>query len=189
MIVEYAKSVEHWEKWQLEYKFGLILIMPTEPILSIVNELRTKFDFRSQSYCDAHISLSLPVPQPITEEDWRELKEIASSIKPFEIHYGKLKDFPPYPGVVFSIEPQKKIDRVRKKIEKASIFKNATPRKFPYKAHMTIAEFISVEDTKKILQELEDKTPIGSFLCENLMYIVPDEKMHFQIIRKLKLGN
>lgn len=189
MIAQYVNNVEHWEKWQLEYKYGLILILPTEPIFSIVNELRTKYDFRSQSYCDAHISLSLPIPRPLTEVDWEELVKIASSIKPFEIHYGKLKDFPPYPGVVFSIEPQTKIDTVRKKIENASIFKNAIPRRFPYKAHMTIAEFISVEDTKEILNELENKTPTGSFLCEYLVYIVPDDKMHFEVIRQLKLGN
>ena len=54
---------------------------------------------------------------------------------------------------------------------------------------MTIAEFISVEDTKEILNELENKTPTGSFLCENLVYIVPDDKMHFEVIRQLKLGN
>jgi 2'-5' RNA ligase len=162
--------------------------MPPEPILSIVNSLRTKYDARSQSYCDAHISLSLPIPQPMTEEDWHELVDIASNIKPFDIHYGKLKDFPPYPGVVFSIESQLALNAVREKIEDAIIFKNAQPRKFPYKAHMTIAEFISLEDTARILKELKDKTPTGTFLCDNLAYIVPDNNMHFNVIRKLNLS-
>lgn len=180
--------MEHWENWQKEYRFGLILIMPPDPIFSIVNTLRTKYDNRSQSYCDAHISLSLPIPKPMKEEDWNELVEIASNIKSFDIHYGKLKDFPPYPGVVFSIEPQSAINSVREKIEGAKLFESAKPRKFPYKAHMTIAEFISLDDTARILKELEDKTPTGTFLCDNLAYIVPDESMHFNIIRKLNFS-
>jgi 2'-5' RNA ligase len=187
MITKYVDNIEHWEKWQHDYQFGLILIMPPEPILSLVNALRTKYDPRSQSYCDAHISLSLPIPQPITEADWQELVDIAADIKAFEIQYGKLKDFPPYPGVVISIEPQSKINTVREKIEQASIFKNATPRKYPFKAHMTIAEFISLETTAFLLAELEGKTPIGTFLCNNLVYIVPDDNMHFKVVRKLNL--
>ncbi len=188
MIAKYAENIEHWEEWQKEYKFGLILIMPSDPIFSIVNALRTKYDARSQSYCDAHISLSLPIPQALTEDDWNELVKIASTIEPFEIHYGKLKDFSPYPGVVFSIEPQLEIDKIRMKIEEAPIFKNATPRKFPFRAHLTIAEFITLEETAHILKELEGKSPIGTFLCDNLAYIVPNEDMHFEIIRKLTLG-
>ncbi|MEZ4773578.1 MAG: 2'-5' RNA ligase family protein [Bacteroidia bacterium] len=188
MNITYPENIDHWEKWQQAYRFGLILIMPPEPVFSQVNALRSEFDPRSQSYCDAHISLSLPIPRPITEADWAELVDITSQVRPFEIHYGKLKDYPPYPGVVISIEPQSMVKQVQEKIEKASLFKDATPRKFPFNAHMTIAEFISVETTASLLKELEGKTPEGTFLCDSLVFIVPDDNMHFHVVRKLHLG-
>lgn len=188
LITNYVSNVDNWENWEKEYRYGLILIMPPEPILSMINSLREKYDPKSQSSCDAHISLSVPIPRSVTEEDWKELQKIASEIKPFEIKYGKPRDFPPYPGVAYPLEDQTEINAVREKIENASLFSNAALRKFPFNPHMTIAEFISKEETADLLKELEDKTSVGVFLCDHLVYIVPDENMHFNVVRKLNLG-
>ncbi|HRY60258.1 MAG TPA: 2'-5' RNA ligase family protein [Patescibacteria group bacterium] len=187
-ITEYVSNVDNWENWEKEYRYGLILIMPPEPVLSLVNSLRSKYDPKSQASCDTHISISVPVPKPLTEEDWQELQNIASEIKPFEINYGKPKDYPPYPGVAFPLENQTELNAVREKIESASLFSEAVPRRFPFNPHMTIAEFISKEETADLLKELEDKTSAGEFLCDGLVYIVPDESMHFNVIRKLNFG-
>ncbi|MFA7309046.1 MAG: 2'-5' RNA ligase family protein [Patescibacteria group bacterium] len=188
MITNYVSDIDSWEKWEKEYRYGLILVMPPEPTFSMVNSLRAKYDPKSQASCDAHISLSVPIPRPVTEEDWEELQNIASKIEPFEINYGKPKDYPPYPGVAYPLEDQTELNSVREKIEAASLFSDAKPRKFPFNPHMTIAEFISKEETVELLKELENKTTAGSFMCDGLVYIVPDKNMYFNVVRKLNFG-
>jgi hypothetical protein len=67
-------SLQGWEEWQHAYRFGIILILPPEPLRSKVNKLREKYDPRSQSCCDAHISLTVPLPRAPEVDDWDELK-------------------------------------------------------------------------------------------------------------------
>ena len=45
---------------------------------------------------------------------------------------------------------------------------------------MTIAEFISIEDGLKLCAQLQDSAPRGSFMCDRLEFIVPDDEFHFQ---------
>ena len=47
-------------------------------------------------------------------------------------------------------------------------------------AHMTIAEFISIEESLELCTSLQDSAPNGSFMCDRLDYIVPDQLFHFQ---------
>lgn len=56
-------------------------------------------------------------------------------------------------------------------------------------AHITIAEFISIEDSLKIRAQLQEILPSGSFLCEKLSFIVPDEDFKFQRKGVFPLGN
>ena len=60
MITRYESEIRHWEEWQKRYRFGVLLILPPNPPMAQVNALRAKYDPRSQSYCDAHISLTVP---------------------------------------------------------------------------------------------------------------------------------
>jgi hypothetical protein len=44
---------------------------------------------------------------------------------------------------------------------------------------MTIAEFISVSDTEKLVREIgRDLVPSGSFLCDHPSHVVPDESFN-----------
>src|SRR5262245_956227 len=92
MITQYPQDISQWQEWQKEYQFGVILIFPPEPLLTQVNLLRARYDPRSQAACDAHISLTVPLPQPISDSQWRELEAIVSGIEPFPIQYGPLRD-------------------------------------------------------------------------------------------------
>ena len=56
-------------------------------------------------------------------------------------------------------------------------------------AHITIAEFISIEDSLKIRAQLQETLPSGSFLCDKLSFIVPDEDFKFQRKGVFPLGN
>jgi len=187
-IADYVADVSSWKAWQQEYRFGVILVVPPEPVLSQVNALRERYAWSQSSQCDAHISLSVPVPRALSRTDWRELEAIAARIEPFTVEYGPLMNYLPHPGVCLAIEPQAALDELRIAIESASCFAGAKPRRFPFSAHMTIAEMISVEQTHEIMEELKTEAPQGTFLCDDLCYLVPDASFRFVERARLALG-
>jgi 2'-5' RNA ligase len=188
MITAYASTVEHWEKWQREYRFGVLLLFPPEPVRAQVNALRAAHDPISQATCDAHISLTVPLPRPLTEEDWRALQVSVTDLAPFRVHYGPLRHYLPYPGVCLAIEPQEVLDALRRRLEAAPFFAGTLPRSHPFSAHMTIAEFISVEQTETLMDELAGIASSGGFTCSGVSYAVPDAAFHFTERRELRLG-
>lgn len=188
MITQYIDDIRQWEKWQQKYRFGVLLVFPPNPLLAQTNELRERYDPKSSAVCDAHISLTIPVPKPLCRANWNELEFIASSFKSFVIHYGPLKNYLPHPGICLAIEPQKELDQLRIALEGASVFEGAKKRNFPFSAHMTIAEFITVEQTKELMIELKDEAPIGNFNCTGVSYAVPDINFRFIEHARLKLS-
>jgi len=179
MITTYVEEIGHWESWQGEYRFGTFLILPPDPLLLRMNALRAKHDPRSQSICDAHISLTVPLPRSMAEKDWGELESIAAGFPHIAIRYGPLANYRPHPGVVLAIEPQEKLDKLRAALEATSVFPRAPTRTHPFSAHMTVAEFISIEETEALMMELADVAHQGTFLCTGVSYAVPDGDFHF----------
>jgi len=53
---------------------------------------------------------------------------------------------------------------------------------------MTIAEFISAEQTERLMGELEAVAPNGIFLCTAVSYVVPNRDFRFAERRQLKLA-
>jgi 2'-5' RNA ligase len=188
MITQYTADISQWREWEKEYRFGVVLIIPPEPLLTQVNALRARYDPRSQATCDAHISLTVPLPRPINDSQWRELESIVSAIEPFPIQYGPLRHYLPHPGVCLTIEPQDKLNWLRVELERASVFSGAPERKYPFSAHMTIAEFITVEQTLSLMDELRTIAPTGSFICGSVVYAVPDSDFHFSERGRLTLA-
>ena len=188
MICEYVSDVQSWEPWQREYRYGVILIYPPEPLRSTVNALRARHDPRSQAACDAHVSLTLPLAREPGEADWRQLQGIAARARPVTVRYGPLRHYLPHPGVCLTIEPQRELDQLRAALESADIFGGCPPRKFPFSAHMTIAEFISVDETTQLMAQIGASVPRGEFLCTALSYAVPDSTFRFHEGALLSLG-
>ncbi len=188
MVTEYASDIEHWEDWQHEYRFGVLLLFPPEPLRSIVNGLRRQHDPRSQRYCDAHISLTVPAAAPVTASHWAELTAVASAIEPIEITYGPLKHYLPHPGVCLATEPAEALDALRLALEAVSPFSEAPPRRHPFSPHMTIAEFITAHRTESLMDELASLAPSGHFLCQEVSYAVPNDAFHFEERGRLRLG-
>ncbi len=52
---------------------------------------------------------------------------------------------------------------------------------------MTIAEFISVERTNELLQELSGKVPEGTFRCDSIEYAIPNDKFYFERVLTIPL--
>jgi len=181
-------STGGWEEWQKEYRFGVLLIYPPEPTLSRVNALREQHDPRSQSYCDAHISLTVPAPSPVSEESWAELESVASAIEPVHIRYGPIRVYPPHPGVTLAVEPQQELRHLCGKLESVTPFSEAPERRWPFSAHMTIAEFLSWDQTEQLAAELASQGLAGEFTCSFVSLAIPDETFHFTERRRLFLG-
>lgn len=186
MITYYAADVTRWPDWAPEYRFGVLLIFPPVPLRAQVNALRAEHDPASQAVCDAHISLTTPLARPVGAADWRELEAIAATIEPFTIHYGPLLQLGPV--VCLAIEPHAALDKLRNALESAAVFAGAPARKYPFLPHMTIAEFITAERSARLLRELADVAPSGSFPCTGIDYAVPDASFHFTERGQLPLG-
>jgi len=188
MVTTYETDISHWQRWQQEYQFGVLLIFPPDPPRGQVDEFRTKHDPRAQSFCGAHISLTVPLPRPLDHRHWGELEKIAVHIQPFSIQYGPLMNYLPHPGVCLAIDPQDELDRLRIALEATSCFDGAPARRHPFSAHMTLAEFISAEQTEALMVELEDVAPRGTFECTGVSYAVPDPSFHFTERKRLGLA-
>lgn len=188
MVTDYAADISRWKAGQEEFRFGALMIIPPDPPRSEVNALRAKYRWARSADCDAHISLTIRLPRPLTKPHWSELESIASKFKPFSIHYGPLKHYLPFPGVCLAIEPQDELGHLRAALEVASCFAGAPARPYPFSAHMTIAELLSVEQTEEFMVELKDVAPMGVFVCTNISYVVPDAGFRFTERARLELA-
>jgi hypothetical protein len=189
-ITTYVPDVSPWQPpWKRDYQFGVLLIYPPDPPLGVVNRLRDRYAWSQSADCDAHISLTVPLPRPVTRPDWAALQIIAAQIEPFEIRYGPLMHYlPAAPGVVLRIEPQDRLKHLLVSLEGSDCFAGARPRPYPFSAHMTIAELISEELTLQLMDELKDEAPRGAFVCDHVSYAVPDQGFRFTERARLALG-
>ena len=60
-MIDYITDMSTWEKWQRDYQYGLILIMPPDEVAGRINPLRAKYDPKTDAFCPAHITLSDPL--------------------------------------------------------------------------------------------------------------------------------
>ncbi len=187
--IEYEQNTENWEEWQFEYRYGAFYIFPPNGVVEPVDELRREFDPTSADYCQAHISLSEPLTGPLTDEQLVELKEALSRVQPFEIQYGPLRSFPPYPGVCYTITPEKEFFDLRHVIHSTSLFRGNPLTRKDRAPHMTIAEFITVERTTELLKELQGSVPEGAFQCGSIEYAVPNDEFYFERIVTIPIGS
>jgi len=177
-----------WEEWQREYTYGAFYIFPPVGVIEPIDDLRRTHDPKSDSYCQAHISLSEPLTHPLTQSELEELKARLSSIDPFDMHYGPLRSFLPYPGVAYTIAPDDTFRHLRSVLHSTSMFKDTPLKRHLVAPHMTVAEFISVDRTGELLQELSGHVPEGTFSCDSIEYAVPTSDFRFARILGIPLG-
>jgi 2'-5' RNA ligase len=168
MVTPYVDDVSGWKAWQTEYRFGVLLVVPPDPPLSVVDALRAEHDPKSHAACGAHISLTVPLQMPLTDSHWDELSAIAAGVHPFDIRCGPAVSFPPHPGVCLAIEPQLRLDALRATLESASAFGGAPPRRYPFTAHMTIAEYLHPEQTQPLIDACNARAIGGTFVCDEV---------------------
>ncbi len=186
--IKYADKTDHWENWWHEYYYGAFYIFPPEEVMEEVDELRRKYDPRSASFCRAHISLSEPLDKKISALDVQSLRNDLNSISPFEINYGPLRTHLPYPGVTYTITPEKEFETLRRLIHNNRLFHRVKLKRSKIIPHMTIAEFITMGQTNEIFNNLNKKVKCGKFLCKEIVLAVPNNEMYFNPVISIPLG-
>ena len=106
---------------------------------------------------------------------------------PFTVHYGPVVEKPAHKGVMLAISEQEEL-RDLLGMEMSSIFEGAPVRKYPYLAHMTVAEFVSWEQTYEIIEEMKGMSLTDSFMLGYLSYAVPDQNLRFTERARVYLG-
>lgn len=187
-MIEYTTDTSRWEEWQRDYRLGLILIMPPEEVAKPINALRSKYDPKAYASCHAHITLSDPLGLEMTAGRDAEIRRVLSAVEPFMLYFDEAHASRERGGVAYPIRPREPIDALRAALHQASVFcrkpywtRNIAP-------HMTIAEFVTIEESWRILEEIKGVAPIGSFLCDRLEFIVPDINMRFHRVKSFPLG-
>lgn len=171
--IAYVTDTSTWERWQRDYVYGLILIMPPPQVARQINPLRSRYDPKTYSYCEAHITLSDPLGLEMTPERDAEIQGILNTVRPFTLHFDEPHASRERGGVAYPIRPREPIDALRETLHRASVFCRPPYYTREIPPHMTIAEFVTVEESWRILDEIKPTAPSGSFLCDRLEYIVP----------------
>lgn len=177
---ERVPDTSSWEPWQRDYRFGVILVMPPPHLASPIDALRMAYDPKSYALCSAHISVSDPLRRQLSDDARQEIQELLRTVEPFEVHYGRPTASARRPGVAYPVSPQERFDELKRIIHQASVFEGVVYRRREIPAHMTIAEFLTIEDSLRICADLIDTAPRGSFWCDRLEHVVPDATFRFQ---------
>lgn len=186
--VNYVQDVSDWEDWQRDYRLGVIMILPPPDIAGAIDELRAKYDPKSFAICKTHISLSDPLSKEMTEPLRQELKNIVRAIPEFELRFDKPHASLEHPGVYYPITPQAPIDVIKDALHQSSAFPSVAYDRRHIPAHMTIAEFLSIDESQQVCRTIQDLAPSGRFVCKELTYLVPDERFRFSKVEAFPLS-
>jgi 2'-5' RNA ligase len=181
--------MDNWEEWQKPYRYGALVIWPPEEVRRTVNAQRTAYDPVSQSYCEAHITITPPLLRELTDQEWATIDGIIGQQPAFEIQYGPLNSFLPYPCIWYEIEPREILRRLHYALLETGYFKVDPDDTREYIPHMTITEGLAgPEVDERLLESLREESENGTFLCSALAHIVPDDKFCFHVCRTITLG-
>ena len=184
-----VQDTSDWEDWQRDYRFGLILIIPPHEVSAVIDPVRKKIDPRSAAMCQAHVSVSDPLQCEMAPGLQREIQSALRHFRPFLLHYGEPHPSPGRPGIVCPISPQEPINLLKRALHSTAAFSRDAYNRRNIPAHLTIAEFVSTEDSRHSYAEIKERIKAGSFLCDRLEFIVPDRHFHFINHGTFILGN
>jgi len=180
--------MEEWADWQKVYSHGSFVIWPIDHVRETVNRLRHEYDPVSQSYCEAHITLTQPLLRQPSEKEWDNLSDLVSGFNSFEIRYGPINTFLPYPCIWFEINPSEIVLALRQALHASGLFNLDLPHTDDFIPHMTITEGQSdIEVTNDLFAKLRAEIPGGTFNCTEITLIVPDHRFHFGVQSQLIL--
>lgn len=180
--------MEGWPDWGKRFQPGLFIILPPLEVRSIIDAQREAYDPLSRSYIGAHITVSQPFLRTPTESEWDHCLKVVRAFQPFEIQYGPLKSFLPYPCIWYDVQPAERVLELRTTLHQTGLFNLEEGYIEDFIPHLTITEGLSgPEVTDELLDQLQSESQPGSFLCQQLVLAVPDQKFHFRLSRTIPL--
>ena len=181
--------MESWEDWQKLYRFGTIVISPPDEVRKFVNAQREKYDPVSQACCEAHVSITQPLGRRLGSDEWHHVSNLLRRHESFEVRFGPVKSFLPYPCIWYEIQPSEKILNIRSALHQTGFFNLAMKHPETFIPHMTITEGLSGPPVDQgLLDQIAAEGATGTFLCESLSYIIPNQEFHFELASTLPLG-
>jgi 2'-5' RNA ligase len=181
--------METWEDWQKPYAHGTIVIWPPDEVRQIVDAQRQAYDPASQAICGTHITVTQPLCRQLDKGEWGEILSLLKDFPSFEIVYGPLKSFLPYPCIWYEVQPVENILELRNALHGTGCFNLEMRHPKNFIPHMTITEGLSgPEVNDALLIKLQEESGVGTFKCDALAFIVPDLQFHFQVHSYLPLG-
>jgi 2'-5' RNA ligase len=181
--------MESWEDWQKPYIYGTFAIWPPDEVREIVDAQRQAYDPVSQAICGTHITVTQPMIKPLGEGEWKRLQIVLREFVSFEIEYGPVKSFLPYPCIWYEVQPAERILEIRTALHDTGYFNLTMQHPEDFIPHMTITEGLSGPEVNEgLLVRLQQESKPGTFICDTLVYIVPDDHFQFQVRRSLPLS-
>ena len=116
-----------------------------------------------------------------------EVARVLADVPPIDFTYGPVTDMGHPPGVVYAISPHEPFFALRQMIHATSAFAGQALPRANRSPHMTLAEFITAEQSAELLRKLKDLPP-GTFRCNEVVFAVPDETFHFSPMATIALG-
>ena len=181
--------MDSWQDWQKSYQFGTIVIWPPDEVRNFVNQQRSTYDPLSQSYSEAHISVTQPLQKHLSENEWNQVKKIVGNYEIFQVEFGPVNSFLPYPCIWYEIEPHQRVLELRQALHQTNFFNLDLPHTEDFIPHMTITEGLSGPTVdKNLLEQLRKESRRDSFPCQELTCIVPDQQFCFTNVKTLPLA-
>jgi 2'-5' RNA ligase len=172
-------------EWQKAYVHGVVLIWPSNDVRAQINPIRARYDPVSQSYCEAHISLTPPLLHVPVEGDWQLIEQAAACFAPFDINFGPVNSFG-LSVIYLEVHPADRLAELRDALLATRLFANSDLNFVP---HLTLTEGLSdMPVSQRLLDELQRAVPAGSFRCNHLVHIRPDQNFHFTVQRRIEFG-
>jgi len=118
----------------------------------VVNALRRQYDPRTALAIDAHVTFAGPWDgeEPVSSIE-AELVSVADELEPFELTITEVRSFlPTTPTCYLEVEPEKQLVALHDALVRRLGWRDS----FPYVPHVTIAEYLSEEETAGVVEQL-----------------------------------
>jgi 2'-5' RNA ligase len=177
------------KNWQKPYKHGLFVIWPPKKVSTAVNKLKSRYDPLSCSYIEAHVTLTQPFLKEPAPSVLKAIEKVIGEFPAFTINFGPIDVFENSTVIKYNIQPAKNILALREKLHQEGYFDLSLPFTEGFIPHMTISES-GIKDkisARELAQKLNKENDGGSFICEEVAYVRPDDKFHFETMKKFQL--
>lgn len=176
------------EPWQRAYRHGTLVIWPPDLVRESVNRWREQFDPVSHRCVEAHITLTQPFKERVTEDVLDQVTVALRTEDAFEITYGPLRSFLPSPVLWLEVQPSQRVVDLRRRLHSIGVFDLSLPHTDDFVPHMTITEGLSgsrVNDS--LFESLRPRIQGGTFDCQSVAYLLPDDEFRFHVQREIRL--